>query len=104
MHLRQPISTLFPYTTLFRSYVNNQQILREPFRFVRRRGLRNEAASGTMTTRRPVPSGDARVRVYLALDGKPTRTQQVEANFPANGARTLRIRVERSGEFTSALD
>jgi hypothetical protein len=85
-------------------YVNNQQLLREPFRFVRRRGLRTEAASGTMTTRRGVPAGDARIRVYLALDGRPTRTQQVEGNFPASGARTLRIRVERDGQFTTALE
>ncbi len=85
-------------------YVGSQQVFRDSFRFVRRRGLRSEAASGTMTARRSVPSGDARVRVYLALEGRPTRTQQIEGNLPAGGARTLRIRVDRSGEFTSALD
>ena len=85
-------------------YVGSQQVFRDSFKFVQRRGLRTTAASGTMTARRPVPPGEARIRVYLALEGKPSRTQQLEASFAPDTASTLRIRVDRDGEFTATVD
>src|SRR3712207_7714718 len=91
---RPPRSTLFPYTTLFRSAVEGERVL--PLRPVQRHG-RDLALDGETEMRRPIgaqrqrdgvggsahacPPSTARRAEALALDRKSTRLNSSHANI-----------------------
>ncbi len=86
-------------------FLDGSQILREPFRFVRRKGLfRSEAVAGGLQANRPLSPGDHSLRVYVALSGKPARLVDLQGNFPGGGQRTLRIQVTKAGEPSARLE
>jgi serine/threonine protein kinase len=86
-------------------FVNGSQVLREPFRFVRRKGLfRSQAVTGGLQRQRAVAAGDVSLKVYVTLSGRPARLVDLQGNFAGGSQRTLRIRVTKDGEPTATLD
>ena len=86
-------------------FVDGSQVVREPFRFVRRRGIfRSEAMSGSLSARRTVAAGGHDLRVYIALPGKPARLVDLRGEFTGGATRTLRVAVTKSGEPSATLD
>jgi hypothetical protein len=86
-------------------FLDGSQILREPFRFVRRKGLfRSEAVAGGLQARRQLSPGDHSLRIYVALSGKPARLVDLQGSFPGGAQKTLRIQVTKSGEPSARLE
>ena len=81
-------------------YVGREQIYREAFRLQRRSGLGRTAA---LAGQRPVPSGDADLRVIVSLEGRPTKVLTLQGNLPGGKSRTLQVRVDTTGLATAKL-
>jgi len=85
-------------------YAAERQILREPFRFVRRTGLlKREYLSGTIEATRRVPAGPQTLRVYVQLEGSAAQLISVDADLAGGTTRVLDIRVDADGNATAAL-
>jgi len=85
-------------------YAGDRQILREPFRFVRRTGLlAREKVSGTISAVRKVPAGALTLRVYVALPGIATRAISLEETIEGGASRLLEIRVDSAGNASAVL-
>jgi serine/threonine-protein kinase len=84
-------------------YVGRDQVLREPFRFTRRAGLRTTSVPGGWTATRAVMPGDNALRVIVSLEGRPTRVINVQGNFRGGSSRSLVVRVDAAGEATASL-
>ncbi len=86
-------------------FINGSQVLREPFRFVRRKGFfRTEAVAGSLEARRTVAAGDVNLRIYVTLSGRPAKLVDLQGSFPAGVQRTLHIRVTKEGEPSATLE
>jgi predicted Ser/Thr protein kinase len=86
-------------------YVNQKQVLLEPFRFVKRTGLlSSEPSAGRIEVQRSLSPGDVAIQVYANPKGKPARAVSVQGNFPAGATRSLRIRLAKDGEITATLE
>jgi predicted Ser/Thr protein kinase len=86
-------------------YASRGQILREPFRFVRRSGLfRTEAVPGRLERTLAMPPGETLLRVYLALPDRPTQMVERQGNFLPGRSRVLHIAVAPDGEVSARLD
>ena len=85
-------------------YHGESQIVREPFRFYRRKLLRLEPVSGEIASSHTVPAGDSTLRVIVALPDQPPLTREIEASFPASATRTLRLRLEGRDELRAELE
>ena len=85
-------------------YANERQILRQQFHFVRRKGIfSRERISGTIQASRKVAAGPLTLRVYVALEGSPTRSISIEGELEGGATRVLDIRVDADGNATAAL-
>jgi hypothetical protein len=85
-------------------YVGDRQVLREPFRFLRRTGfLAREKTSGTIQAVRRLPSGPLTLRVYVALPNEATHAISLEGSLPGAGKARLEIRVSAGGVTTARL-
>jgi hypothetical protein len=85
-------------------YVGDRQILREPFRFLRRTGfLAREKTSGTIQAVRRLPSGPLTLRVYVALPNEATHAISLEGTLPGAGKARLEIRVTAGGVASAQL-
>ena len=85
-------------------YANDRQILRQQFHFVRRKGIfSRERISGTIQASRKVPAGPLNLRVYVALEGSPTRAISIEGDVAGGATRVLDVRVDSDGNATAAL-
>jgi len=85
-------------------YAGDRQILREPFRFVRRTGLlKREYLSGTIEATRRVVAGSQTLRVYVQLEGAAAQLVSVDADLAGGSTRVLDIRVDADGNATVAL-
>jgi serine/threonine protein kinase len=83
-------------------YSGDRQILREPFRFVRRTGLLSrERVSGTIDASRRISPEDTTLRVYVALPGLATRAISIEHEFVAGTSPVLEIRVDTDGNASA---
>ncbi|MEM9595610.1 MAG: protein kinase [Acidobacteriota bacterium] len=87
-------------------YVGSQKFYHQKWKFVgERSGLlrRPKKSSGSLSHSGTLPAGDKKLRVYVFRDGS-TDTQEIDGNFPADGTRTLRIRVAKDGRVTVKLE
>jgi len=85
-------------------YLNDAQLLRQSFKFARRTSVfRSEAQPGGLVERLTVPAGEARLRVIVALDGKPTRVIQAAGSLAGGSTHTLVVRVDADGNATGTL-
>ncbi|MCM2268752.1 MAG: protein kinase [Thermoanaerobaculia bacterium] len=85
-------------------YAADRQILREPFRFVRRTGfLARERVSGTIEANRRLQPGAVTLRVYVALEGETTRVISLEGDLAVGSSTVLEIRVDGDGNTTAIL-
>jgi hypothetical protein len=85
-------------------YAGERQILREPFKFVRKTGfLRTEKVSGQLEAERRIPAGPLTLRVYVAIEGRTTRTVTLEREIVGGRNHVLDIRVEAGGRVTAEL-
>jgi hypothetical protein len=85
-------------------YVGDRQILREPFRFLRRTGfLAREKTSGTIQAVRRLASGPQTLRVYVALPNQATRAISLQGTLPGAATTRLEIRVTANGVTTAQL-
>ncbi|MGD2113611.1 MAG: serine/threonine-protein kinase [Acidobacteriota bacterium] len=85
-------------------YLEDSQLLSEPFRFYRRERFFREGTSGTIRNAYRVPSGAATLRILLARPDRPTLTRVLQANFPPGTTRRLVIRLEDGPELTARLE
>jgi serine/threonine protein kinase len=89
---------------VFTVYAGDRQILREPFRFVRRTGfLSREKVSGAIRATRRLPPGEQTLRVYVALQGDATRTVTLDANLELGSSTVLEVRVDEAGSVAAVL-
>jgi tetratricopeptide (TPR) repeat protein len=74
-------------------FVGEEQLLREPFRFVRRKGfLRSEAYEGQLSFGPfEIKPGATRLRVYVYLAGRPALAEILDAEIAAGSARHLEV-------------
>src|SRR2546425_1174374 len=79
---RPPRSTLFPYTTLFRSLPNPKHVLL-PGQFVRVRLLGLKIPKAIMVPQRAVQQGLSGAFVYLVADGKVAVRNVVATSWDA---------------------
>jgi hypothetical protein len=84
-------------------YIGRDQVLREPFRFTRRSGLRTTSVPGGWNATRAVGAGDNSLRVIVSLDGRPTRVVNLQGNFRGGSSRSLVIRIDGAGEVSATL-
>jgi len=85
-------------------YANDRQIIREPFKFVRRTGFfSREKVSGTIEAVRRVPAGEVMIRVYVALQGQRTQTVTLGGTADGGSQVDLRIQVDGEGEISASL-
>jgi serine/threonine-protein kinase len=85
-------------------YAGERQIVREPFKFVRKTGfLRTEKVSGQLEAERRVPAGPMTLRVYVAIQGRTTRTVTIEREIVGGKSYVLDIRVDADGRATAEL-
>jgi len=85
-------------------YAAERQILREPFRFVRRTGLlKREYLSGTIEAKRRVQSGPQTLRVYVQIEGAAAQLISVDVDLAGGSTRVLDIRVDDDGNAVAAL-
>jgi len=85
-------------------YAGDRQILREPFRFVRRTGfLSREKVSGAIQATRRLAPGHQGLRVYVALQGEATRTVTLEGDLALGSSTVLEVRVDAAGGVTARL-
>ncbi|HEX9799614.1 MAG TPA: protein kinase [Thermoanaerobaculia bacterium] len=85
-------------------YAGDRQILREPFRFVRRTGfLSREKVSGAIQATRRLAPGQQGLRVYVALQGEATRTVTLEGDLALGSSTVLEVRVDAAGGVTARL-
>jgi hypothetical protein len=85
-------------------YAGERQILREPFKFVRKTGfLRTEKVSGQLEAERRIPAGPMILRVYVAIQGKSTRTVTIEREIVGGRSYVLDIQVDGEGRATADL-
>jgi hypothetical protein len=86
-------------------FVNGSQVMRESFRFVRRKGLfRSEAIAGNLQARRTIGAGDVGLKVYVTLGGRAARLVELGGTFAGGAQRTLHIRVTKEGEPSATLE
>jgi hypothetical protein len=85
-------------------YAGERQIMREPFKFVRKTGfLRTEKVSGQLEAERRIPAGPMTLRVYVAIQGRTTRTVTIEREIVGGKSYVLDIRVDGDGRATAEL-
>lgn len=85
-------------------YAGERQILREPFKFVRKTGfLRTEKIAGQLEAERRIPAGALTMRVYVAIQGRTTRTVAIEREIVGGKSYVLDIRVDGDGRATAEL-
>jgi serine/threonine protein kinase len=81
-------------------YLNGEQILRRPFRFVEKQGLlRRKGVSGGFDERQQVEAGDFELKVYLTLPSRPAQSRSIRGGFAGGSLRTLQVRVDDSGQL-----
>ena len=86
-------------------YADDRQIVREPFRFSKKSGLfRVEKQSGGFQRERTLASGAYTFRIYVALEGRPTKAVTVDGELSGGSRRTLVVRIGAQGEATARLD
>ncbi len=86
-------------------YADDRQIVREAFRFARKSGLfRVERQPGGFQRERTLAGGTYTFRVYVALEGRPTKAVMVEGDLPGGSRRTLAVRIGEQGEATARFD
>src|SRR3712207_8968176 len=80
---RPPRSTLFPYTTLFRSLVTGSDVFTSPHGKGRTHGERFRSRLNRRRTQRPTEASGTRPRISLPLasDRKSTRLNSSHANI-----------------------
>jgi hypothetical protein len=81
-------------------YLNGEQILRRPFRFVEKRGLlRRQGVSGGFDARQQIEAGEFALQVYLTLPSRPAQSHAISGEFAAGSLRTLQVRVDDAGQM-----
>jgi hypothetical protein len=86
-------------------YVGSEQLLRESFRFYRKESFfRVVPAAGSIENSYSVPSGEATIRVLVALPGRPALSRVLEADFPDAGGRRLTVRLSEDRTLTARLE
>jgi tetratricopeptide (TPR) repeat protein len=86
-------------------YAGERQILREAFKFVKKTGfLSKEKIPGALGAQRTLPAGEAALRVYVTLPGKPTKAITVEGELVGGSTRRLIVRVDAEARVTASLE
>ncbi len=80
-------------------YSGKQQVLLERFRFLKKSGLlRRRGISGRLERVLELPAGQTTLRIYVASEGKRTRSKSLAVTLEAGKTRVLRIAVSTTGE------
>ncbi len=85
-------------------YLDREQVVRENFRFYERKFLRTVAKHGEIFNRYTVKPGEAKVRILVALPGRPAISRQVDANFPDGTRRRLSLRLHENRTLSVDLE
>jgi hypothetical protein len=86
-------------------YVGEEQLLRESFRFYRKESFfRVVPAAGEIENSYTVPSGEATIRVLVALPGRPALSRVLEGELPDAGGRRLTVRLSEDRTLTARLE
>ncbi len=86
-------------------YADGEQVLQQTFRFGKRTGVfRRQSGAGRLEARRRLRAGDAELRVYLSLPGRPAVSEALQATLAGGSTSVLRILVAEGGELQVRLD
>ncbi|HLE83750.1 MAG TPA: hypothetical protein VJG13_05375, partial [Thermoanaerobaculia bacterium] len=86
-------------------YVGQEQLLRESFRFYRKESFfRVVPAAGEIENSYTVASGEATIRVLVALPGRPALSRVLEGELPDAGGRRLTVRLSEDRTLTARLE
>jgi len=86
-------------------YFNEEQLVREPYRFVRREGIFRTAPShGEIKNAYTVEPGEATLQILVALPGKPAIQTALEGNFPDGVHRRLNIHLNADETLVARLE